>query len=380
MTRVEYRDFRNMERRVLEPGRGLTILVGPNAVGKTNCVEGIYLLTSGGTFRHTAGMGDLVRQGAARARVSMRAEGEKRVVDVACDIADGKRTLSVNGKPRRAGALAAVLPSVLFYPDDLLVVKGGAAGRRELVDLMGAQLNDTYARLTRDYARAREQRNALLRDGLAGTDVFAAWTESLVRSGAMLALYRRSLLHRLAPYVTQAYEAVAPGERLEVAYESAYAGEAGERGQMEDALRAQLDAVRDEEVRRRVTLAGPHRDDVGLAIDGRSARLFGSQGQQRTLVLAIKLAQVRLVREISGSYPVFLLDDVMSELDARRRSALFELIDTGVQTVVTTTHLDYFTPGERAASTVVEMGPAGGADAAVPAAGTDDDVAREVAR
>ena len=186
--------------------------------------------------------------------------------------------------------------------------------------------------------------------------MFEAWTESLVRAGAMLALYRMSLLRRLTPHVVDAYAAVAPGESVDVTYESAYAGEAHAREEMEANLRDALAAARPDEVRRRVTLAGPHRDDVGFAIDGRSARLFGSQGQQRTLVLAVKLAQVRLVQEIRGTYPVFLLDDVMSELDARRRAALFDLIGTGVQTVVTTTNLDYFTSSERASSTVVEMG------------------------
>ena len=356
VTQVEYRDFRNMESRTLRPDKGLTILVGPNAAGKTNSVEGIYLLTCGSTFRHTSSAADMVREGAERARVSMRVEGEKRVVDVACDIVCGKKVISVNGKHRRAAAAAAVLPSVLFCPDDLLVVKGSAGGRRDLVDVMGAQLNETYARLSRDYARALTQRNVLLRDDLAGTDLFGVWTESLVRAGAMLALYRRSLLCRLTPHIVEAYETVAPGERVGVVYESAYAGEAQTREDMEAALRAALAQAAPDEARRRVTLAGPHRDDVGLFIDGRSARLFGSQGQQRTLVLAIKLAQVRLVQELRETYPIFLLDDVMSELDARRRAALFDLIGTGVQTVVTTTNLDYFTASEQASSTVVEMG------------------------
>lgn len=356
VTQVTYRDFRNMRERTLTPDAGLTILVGPNAAGKTNSVEGIYLLTCGSTFRHTSSAADMVREGATSARVAMRVEGEKRVVDVACDIAEGKKSITVNGKRRRSSAAAAVLPSVLFYPDDLLVVKGSAGGRRDLIDVMGAQLNETYARLARDYGRALTQRNALLRDELAGTDMFEAWTESLVRAGAMLALYRMSLLRRLTPHVVDAYAAVAPGESVDVTYESAYAGEAHAREEMEANLRDALAAARPDEVRRRVTLAGPHRDDVGFAIDGRSARLFGSQGQQRTLVLAVKLAQVRLVQEIRGTYPVFLLDDVMSELDARRRAALFDLIGTGVQTVVTTTNLDYFTSSERASSTVVEMG------------------------
>ena len=451
ITRVEYRNFRNMEHRTLEPHSGLTVLVGPNAVGKTNCVEGITLLTSGRSFRHLAGVGDFVREGARSCRVEMLLEGEKRRVDVAFEVESGKKRLLVNGKSRRLTEGGRLMPSVLFYPDDLMVIKGPASGRRDMLDEIGMQLNETYGRIYRDYRRALSQRNALLRDeatrraggcapgvaggraagagaGLSGVSegaaaaMLEAWTEALVGAGSMLYLYRRALLERLTPLIARAYSSIAPGERLTIGYESSYApderavgrltepasapspagvpdgpagvggpasgsgsgGSAGASGTdelpaalasaayvpapatispvsraarpaVERALRARLAELRVAELARGTTLAGPHHDDVTFAIDGRPARLFGSQGQQRTISLAEKIAHVNLVRAMTGSYPVFLLDDVMSELDATRRSALFGLIHTGVQTIMTTTNLDYFTPAELERISVVEM-------------------------
>lgn len=401
ITRVEYRDFRNMAQRTLEPHPGLTVLVGPNAVGKTNCVEGIVLLTSGRSFRHLAGPGDLVREGASSCRVAMLLEGEKRRVDVAFEVEGGKKRLLVNGKARRVTEGARLMPSVLFYPDDLMVIKGPASGRREMLDQIGMQLSETYGRIHRDYQRALAQRNALLRDeavaaqGASG-GLLEAWTEALVSAGSMLYLYRRALLERLTPLIVDAYASIAPGERLTIGYESSYApvpatGEGGanlegptspatsisdgaadlaptagsgvsiapvsraQRPRVEEAFRTRLAQVHAGELARKVTLAGPHRDDVTFAIDGRDARLFGSQGQQRTISLAEKIAHVNLVHAMTGSYPVVLLDDVMSELDATRRSALFGLIHTGVQTIMTTTNLDYFTPEELRSVRVVEM-------------------------
>ena len=398
ITRVEYRNFRNMEHRVLEPHPGLTVLVGPNAVGKTNCVEGIALMTTGQSFRHLAGVGDLVREGATSCRVAMLLEGEKRRVDVAFEVAEGKKRLLVNDKSRRLSEGGRLMPSVLFYPDDLMVIKGPASARRDMLDGIGMQLSETYGRIHRDYQRALSQRNALLRDEAmaraegrdgrrldsssslpsAAGAMLEAWTEALVGAGSMLYLYRRALLERLTPLIAQAYASIAPGERLTIGYESSYAPGGDDIGQLteagmgeapatiapitraarpavEQALRARLAELRVAELARGTTLAGPHRDDVTFVIDGRAARLFGSQGQQRTISLAEKIAHVNLVRAMTGSYPVFLLDDVMSELDATRRSALFGLIHTGVQTIMTTTNLDYFTADELSRVSVVEM-------------------------
>ena len=376
ITRVGYRDFRNMHEFVLEPGPRLTILVGSNAVGKTNCVEGVQILTAGASFRHVS-PADLIQRGCERAQLRLYAEGEKRTLDVTYDIFPSKKLLSINGKRRPNTEGRGILPSILFYPDELMVVKGGASERRELIDSFGVQLNAAYAKIASDYKRAMIQRNSLLKDaartGLPlDKGMFDAWTESLVSAGSMLYLYRTALLARLAPHVAAAYAGLAGGEEASMTYQTSYGmeqakkpldemgfaldSEAPSRSEVEERLRARLAEVYGDEVRRCQTLAGPHLDDVVLSIGGLPARNFGSQGQQRTLVLAIKLAQVSLVHEMKGQYPVFLLDDVMSELDSGRRARLFDLVQGGMQTIVTTTNLEYFRPEELDEAKVVHLG------------------------
>ena len=377
-----------MEEFVLEPGPRLTILVGPNAAGKTNCVEGLQILTAGASFRH-ASPSELVRQGSDAGQVRMHVESDKRTLDVAYDVFPSKKLLSINGKRRPNPEGRGILPSILFYPDELLVVKGGAQGRRELVDAFGVQLNKGYAKIASDYKRALIQRNSLLKDAARcccapEPAMFEAWTEAMVQAGAMLYLYRSALVQRLAPHVERAYAELANGELAAVSYASAYMGDAGQgdgpfvsptpqgvgemadctrpassssptREEVQGRLREALAAVHADELRRCQTLAGPHLDDLDFSIEGRAARNFGSQGQQRTLVLAVKLAQVDLVREMQGQYPLFLLDDVMSELDTHRRSRLFDLIQGGMQTIVTTTNLEYFRAEELAEAKVVQL-------------------------
>ncbi len=362
VTRVGYRNFRNMETRVLEPAHGLTVLVGPNAVGKTNCVEGLQVLTCGSSFKH-ASPGELLRQGCDAGALSMHVEGEKRQLDVTCDIHPSRKLYRVNGKRRSVQGQVCDLASVLFFPDELALVKGPAAGRRELLDGFGSQLKESYAQVAHDYRRAVYQRNTLFKEAArAGVDpdeaLVEAWSASAARAGAVLFLYRQALLARLAPHIVRIYAELAAGEQAQVCYASSWAcdltADTG-RPQIEDALFGQLMADMAEQRRRCTTLVGPHLDDLEFTIAQISARAFASQGQQRSLVLAVKLAQVELVAEMSGQYPLFLLDDVMSELDADRRSRLLGLVGAGVQTIVTTTNLDYFSHAELDAAKVVRL-------------------------
>ena len=279
-----------------------------------------------------------------------------------------------------------------------MAIKGGAAGRRELIDGFGTQINKTYARVASDYRKALLQRNSMMKESArtgAPLDLalFDAWTNSLVVAGSMLFLYRHALVTSLARRAERIYGELSSGEAAAVGYESAYGcpcaggggtvggvgeggGEGGEesgsaapakvpacelgvppkREDVEESFRRMLEACRADELRRCQTLVGPHLDDVSFSVAGRAARRFGSQGQQRTMVLALKLAQVEMVRDLQGAYPLFLLDDVMSELDADRRARLFDLIKCGMQTVVTTTNLEYFSKVELEETKVVRLG------------------------
>jgi DNA replication and repair protein RecF len=345
ITRLELTDFRNYERFCLEPAPGLTVLVGPNAAGKTNVIEAIQLVTAAKSFRRPE-FSDLIRNGRSAARITMCAEDGPRLLETRLDISEGgKRSYLVNRQPRhRHAEVAGLLPSVVFSPDDLAMVKGPAERRRSAIDDLGDQISPTYGSLRRDYGKAVRQRNALLRDGVQGPSL-EAWDEQVVSLGSRLVIHRLGLLERTMAHASTRYAEMTGGELLDYTYvDRCGLGTCSSMSQADvaAAMHEQLVARRAEERRRVTTLVGPHRDDITLRVGGRDSRSFGSQGQQRTIALAWKLAEVEVVEEVLRRKPVLLLDDVMSELDADRREALSRVVAGEIQTLVTTTTVAYF--------------------------------------
>lgn len=342
VTRISFSGYRNLDGVALEPSPGVTVLVGPNAVGKTNTVEALQYLTAGQSFRRPS-PAELVAPGAREARVSARLEGDGRVVDVELVAAEGSRKFLRNGKPCRSQDLPGTLLSILFCPDDLSLVKGSASMRRGELDSFGAQANAGYRKVLSAYSRSVEQRNRLLKDGCDPV-LLDAWDESVALGGATLLHHRLNLFTRLSSLVGEVYADVASGETLACRYVPSVAGaEAGMgRDQLRDLMLRRMEECRDDDLRRGQTLVGPHRDDVSFEIEGRDARAFGSQGQQRTVALAWKMAEVRLCEDLLGERPLLLLDDVMSELDENRRACVTKFVEGGIQTVITTTNLGYF--------------------------------------
>ncbi len=390
---LHVRNFRNYNDYTLELDPGVTVLVGRNAQGKTNLVEALELATSGASFRKPS-PAELVEEGEESCSIALRLEGDGRVVDLGCTVRDGKRSFSRNGKKCRAAGVRGVVPSVLFCPDDLDMIKRSASVRRAALDGFGVQLNEQYAQLLSTYERLVEQRNALLKERWCTREMLAAWNDSLAQAGASLLTHRLALLDRIRVRFVEAYAQIAPGERADITYEASVdavlggaSGEvaegpaaadedvaAGDRSAdgapadrsgvdrmaqvawWRERMLAALDVVFDDELRRGITLVGPHRDEIRFSIDGRDARAFASQGQQRSLVLAWKVAEVAVTRDILGRPPLLLLDDVMSELDAERREAFVRGIEDEVQTVITTTNLGYFSDAILDRAKVVTIG------------------------
>lgn len=363
---TEYRSFPSFE---LDLAHGVTVLVGHNAVGKTNLVEALQLLTSGRSFRKPSPR-ELVRAGGTRCSMKLTLEGEGRVIDMGCVVEDGKRSFMRNGKRCRAAGVRGVVPSVLFCPDDLDLVKRGARLRREALDGFGIQLNESYAQLASTYERTVEQRNSLLKEPFCTRDLLDAWNDSIASTGAALTVHRLALLSRIREHLIDVYAGLSGGEAVDVSYVPSWgasdaitpspAADASSRADRIEAVRARIAAAlgerAGEELRRGITLVGPHRDEIAFTIDGRDARTFASQGQQRSLVLAWKIAEVEVTREILGRPPLLLLDDVMSELDETRRQAFLGLVGGGVQTVITTTNLGYFDDSALERAKVVKIG------------------------
>jgi DNA replication and repair protein RecF len=333
LRRLWLTDFRSYRQADVELAPGLTAVVGSNGEGKTNLLEAVAYLATLSSFRGAPGEA-LVRQGAAQAVV--RAEGERdgRSLLLEAEInPSGRGRVQVNRQrlARTRDLLGALRVSV-FAPDDLALVKGGPAERRRYLDDALVAVHPRHDVLRSDLERVLRQRNALLRQsgGRLTPEVattLAVWDAKLVEAGEALAAQRVALLDQLVPVLGAAYDRVA---RVPASVTATY--EAPWRAQ---GLAAALEAAQRDELRRGVSLVGPHRDEVELAIGGLPARTHASQGEQRSLALALRLAAHRVVTEAAGSPPILLLDDVFSELDPDRSDALLADLPSG-QTLLTT--------------------------------------------
>lgn len=358
--RLQLTSFRSYaELDVTFPG-GPQVVVGPNATGKTNLLESLVVLGTSKSHRASQD-GELIAWGADFARLEAGLAGDHRVEIVVArqGAGGGRKRVLVNGVARRPSALAAALPVVLFAPEDMLLVVGSPGGRRNSLDALLAQTVPAASSTMSNYGRALTQRNNLLRairEGSAAPDELRYWDEVVINDGAQIVDWRRAALRDLARPLSEAHREIAPAEEpLELTYVTN--AEPLEPEATRDAMRRRLTETRDKEMWNGATLIGPHRDDVTFVRDGRELSTFASRGQQRTAILAYKLAQLDLLTQVAGQPPLLLLDDVFSELDPDRRAHLVRRIGALPQAFVTTTTTDDLDPALVAASTVWEVSP-----------------------
>jgi DNA replication and repair protein RecF len=318
----------------------VTVICGANAQGKTSLLEAVGWAATGTSFRGVP-EGALVRVGADAAILRAEVVDDERVQLLEAEIrVAGRNRVQVNRNAvQRARDLLGLMRVTVFAPDDLQLVKGGPAGRRDYLDDLLVVLSPRYEAARADYERVLKQRNALLRGGLRGDDAVATldvFDLQLAGAGAEVARGRMKLLERLVPEVATAYAELAGHHTpITTVYEAEWAP-AGLGKQPQTVLLEAFAAHRKAEVDRGMTLVGPHRDEWRLFVGGMESRTHASQGEQRTLALALRLGGHRLCTDLTGSAPVLLLDDVFSELDDRRGVALVAHLDEG-QTLVTTT-------------------------------------------
>ncbi|MGN0996599.1 MAG: DNA replication/repair protein RecF [Candidatus Ventricola sp.] len=358
VTQLSLSQFRNYEQALIEPSEGVTVFTGPNAQGKTNLLEALHLCCLGRSHR-TPRDEELIRWGEPAARVRLRAErsdGTHEVTILLSRSAKKKKTVRIGARQaERIGELFGHVCGVLFSPEDLTIVKSGPAERRRFIDMQLSQLRPAYFYALQRAARVLNQRNALLREiakNGALLPTLDAWDEQLALVGADIARSRREAIAQLSEDAAAAHASLTGGrETLRLWYIS----QTAESGDIAGALLGRLRAARQEDLRRCTTCVGIHRDDIGIAINGREARTFASQGQQRSAVLALKLAQLDMAARETGEAPILMLDDVMSELDPERRRQLIERIDR-VQTFVTCTDLSDLAGAKQGAVYHVENG------------------------
>ncbi|WP_139651387.1 DNA replication/repair protein RecF [Raoultibacter phocaeensis] len=363
---VGFTHFRNYPSFALNDIGPLTVFVGRNAVGKTNIVEGIELLTALSSFRNPTAR-QMVEWGAQEAKLSASFKSATRDLTLELRVSEGKRGYALNGKPKKIQALKGLLPSVAFTPDDLDLVKGSHGGKRAALDALGSQLSPNYYVIRKDYEKVLQHKNKLLKDE-GPAPYLDALDQTLLTVGTQLYCYRSSLFAKLARVIEGYYRDITGGrESIQVAYVPSWeehdpestASFVVDKSEAAVRLEAALAARREEERRRRHAVIGPHADHVEFFIGGKNARVYGSQGQQRSIVLSFKLAEVSLIQDMLDQKPVLLLDDVMSELDAERRGALIGFISGDIQTFITTTNLQYFSDDMLSQARIVELGGAG---------------------
>jgi DNA replication and repair protein RecF len=356
-------DFRSYEDRKIDLGPGVTAFVGANGAGKTNILEAVHLVARGESSR-AGDDTEMIRWGASVARVAVDAcrgdEQNRLEVTLFAPAVDARRRprrYTADGAPRRADDVVGRIAVVAFFPEDTDLLVSAPSARRRYLDAMVAQVDRSHRADTRAYANVLTQRNALLRAGLKDEPVseteIAFWDTELVRLGTSISLRREAAVRELRPAFRAAATALGADPAPDVTYAGQVQGSTAE--ERAEGYRRLIGEKRDRERWQGTTLVGPHREDLAVAAGERPLPTFASRGEQRSAVLALKLAEAEWIRAHVGELPIFLLDDVLSELDTAHREALCRGLPDGAQTLLTAAVLTSIPEALRREATVTEV-------------------------
>ncbi|MBQ8308320.1 MAG: DNA replication/repair protein RecF [Clostridia bacterium] len=348
-------NFRNYECENFLFSDGLNVLFGKNAQGKTNCAEAVFYLCTGASLRIRHDK-QLVKMGAETAKIVAEAENRYGKVTIEAEISENKREIRVNGsKINKNADLMGHVNSVFFSPGELRLIQDGPDERRRFMNISISQTSPAYYTALLRYNKILDQRNALLKnpDYSLVLDTLPVWDEQLCRYAAVIVKKRREFLEKLSPYAKEMHAFLTDDqEELEVKLDKTYKGDEEE---LAATLARRLSNNYDKDLRLGFTTVGPHRDDLDVTISGVDAKAYASQGQTRTAALSLKLAEVQIFKDLSGEYPILVLDDVMSELDLPRRKKLLKRI-SGIQTILTCTHAERVLYGAECKKIRIEKG------------------------
>jgi len=317
LAHLKLRDFRNYGRLEADFAPGIHLLLGDNAQGKTNILEAIYLLATLRSFRGVGGA-QLIRHGCkgyfVGARILSRSSHEIKMY-----WSSTERQLSLDGKPvRKLGEYLGTLRAVVFCTEDVQLVKGTGRLRRRFLDLLLSQTHPIYLPLLQRYAAALRSRNALLKQPAPDASALEGFTRELIEAGTKLVELRHQLFPKIIPLAAESYRRVAgAAESFTLEYQPSVRRD----------FAVELARNRAREKNLRSTVVGPHRDDLQLRLDGKSAAQFASEGQKRSIAIALKMTQAEYLAGIHGAPPMLLIDDIMGELDAKRRAGFLPLLN-----------------------------------------------------
>jgi DNA replication and repair protein RecF len=350
LEQLHLQNFRNYQDQFVVLGAPKTILVGANAQGKSNLLEAVELLSTLRSHRTNRDR-DLILDGESVGQISAQLQRDSGLVDLRLTLHDtGRRNAMVHSETvKRQLDFLGYINTVQFSSLDLDLVRGGPGERRDWLDAVLVQLEPIYAHLLQQYQQALKQRNAFLKrlraieNPNADPQQLLIWNQQLATLGARVVQRRHRMLGRLEPLAQSWHQAISgKTEHLALEYSPNVRHDLAQPEQLFPEFLAQMQGKAIAEYHQATSLVGPHRDEVHLTINQTPARQYGSQGQQRTLVLALKLAELQLIEEVIGEPPILLLDDVLAELDLNRQNQLLDAIQDRFQTLITTTHLGAF--------------------------------------
>lgn len=341
------RNFRNYVDIHIDFAKAFNIIYGNNAQGKTNIIEAIFLCASGRSHRTSKDV-ELLKYGNDSFDIKLlyESEGKQEEIEINYCLEERKK-IKINEIPvKKIGDLMGHLNAVIFSPEDLLLIKQGPAERRRFVDITLSQLRPSYFYDLQKYAKILYQRNTLLKNIIIRRELESTldiWDRHLTRTGTRIMKARSSFVKKLDEFARSRHNKLTNSEeRLSLNYSPSFEYKDGSDDvDAENIFMNLLERNRGREIQRGTTIIGPHRDDIDIVLNGESTKIYGSQGQQRTAVLSMKLAEIDLMKEESGDYPILLLDDVLSELDDRRKEYLLETIEK-VQAFITCTDRRFF--------------------------------------
>ena len=336
---IQLDDYRNYRSLYLDGFEDLNVVTGRNAIGKTNLLESIYLCSVGKSNRNVKDK-ELIRWGGTSANVKITVSKKYRNHSVVVNIdALGKKRILVDGAGiLKLASLLGTINTVYFSPDEMRLIKESPSDRRRFIDISLCQHNKKYLSALSKYNDVLEQRNKLLKEDFSKKDILSTleiWDGQFASYAAIVISERKKFVKRLNELAKEKCDFITDGaEKLSLEYESDSDSQTIE--EIENDVLSALNKNKEKETELRYTLAGPHRDDLKIACNGIDLRKFGSQGQQRTATLSVKLAEAELLKERTGEAPIVLLDDVLSELDAKRTKKLLEALD-GFQAFISCT-------------------------------------------
>lgn len=343
---IHLQHYRNLEEIKLDTDQNVNIFIGQNAQGKTNLLEAIFVLALTKSHR-TSKDKELIGWNASSAYVEATIDKKYGPCHLELQLSQQGKKAKINGlEQKKLSNFIGALNVVMFAPEDLEIVKGTPGIRRRFLDMEIGQVQPNYLYALQQYQKIVIQRNNVLKNawqqGSAVQTMLDVWNEQLVTHGVKIIKKRKQFIKKLQQWAKSIHEGITNGlENLTIAYSPSFSvDDTEDEAVLFERFMIKLSQMKEQEVRRGITLVGPHRDDLSFFINEKEVQTYGSQGQQRTTALSLKLAEIELIHEEIGEYPILLLDDVLSELDQHRQTQLIATFQSKVQTFITTTGIE----------------------------------------